>query len=136
MSMLISQADELRTLAGGLRKLYENGANLTRVQVAGLTTAVESMREAADTIESLRDRLQSVGETCSIEWRGESYDSDAGREQDGAYFCTKCRADLPYPLQEDWDDYQALVADYGNVPPWDKKPFRCCPNCGREVVDA
>lgn len=92
------------------------------------------LREAADAIESLLDRLQAVGETCSIEWRGESYDTDAGREYDGAYFCTKCLTELPYPLQECWDDYQALVADYGNVLPWDKKPFRCCPNCGRKVV--
>ena len=60
MSMLISQADELRTLAGGLRKLCENGANLTRVQVAGMITAVEAMREAADTIEGMRDRLQEL----------------------------------------------------------------------------
>lgn len=60
MSMLSKQADELRTLAGGMRKLYENSANLTRVQVAGLTTAVDAMREAADTIESLRDKLQEM----------------------------------------------------------------------------
>jgi hypothetical protein len=60
MSMLSSQAKELRTLAGCLRKLYENGANLTRVQDAGMTTAVEVMCEAADTIESLRDRLQDA----------------------------------------------------------------------------
>jgi len=64
--MLISQAKELRTLAGGLRKLYESGANLTRVQVAGMTTAVEAIREAADTIESLRDRLQKAEEDARI----------------------------------------------------------------------
>ena len=135
MSMLGEQVKELREAARNIqgnlgRCLYRRKDVDEMQQVSGM------LFEAADTIESLRDRLQSVGETCSIEWRGESYDTDAGREYDGAYFCTKCMADLPYSLQEDWDDYQALVADYGNVPPWDKKPFRCCPNCGREVVDA
>ena len=135
MSMLGEQVKELRedahNIQGNLGRCVYRRKDVDEMQqVSGM------LFEAADTIESLRDRLQSVGETCSIEWRGESYDTDAGREYDGAYFCTKCMADLPYSLQEDWDDYQALVADYGNVPPWDKKPFRCCPNCGREVVDA
>ena len=125
MSMLSKQVDELRMLAGDGSMEF----------VAGPIRA-SVLLDAADTIEGLRDRLQAVDDTCSIEWRDESYDNDAGREHDGAYFCTKCMADLPQPLQECWDDYQALVADYGNVPPWDKKPFRCCPNCGREVVDA
>ena len=93
-------------------------------------------RQAAITEQNLLDGLQAVGETCSIEWRGESYDTDAGREYDGAYFCTKCMSDLPQPLQECWDDYQALRAHYGNVKPWDEKPFLRCPNCGRYVVDA
>lgn len=93
------------------------------------------MEEAADTIESLWDKLQAVGETCSIEWRGESYGTDAGREYDGAYFCTKCMTDLPQPLQACWDDYQTFRAYYGNVKPWNEKPFLCCPNCGRKVVD-
>lgn len=63
--------------------------------------------------------------TCHIEWRDDSYDTDAGYERDGAYFCTACRAELPYPFQECWDDYQA-----GNC----EKPFNYCPNCGRKCI--
>ena len=66
MSMLGRQVKELRALACGLRNLYENGTNLTRVQVADLTTAVEVMSEAADTIESLRDRIQRAEEDARI----------------------------------------------------------------------
>lgn len=62
--------------------------------------------------------------TCHIEWRDDSHDTDAGYERDGAYFCTACGADLPYPLQECWDDYQA-----GNY----EKPFNYCPSCGCKV---
>ena len=124
MSVLSLQVKELREKADIL-----DG-------IEGMDNLVRMLREAADTIESLRRGLQAVGETCRIEWRDDSHDTDAGYEYDGAYFCTGCMADLPQPLQECWDDYQALVADYGNVLPWDKKPFRCCPNCGREVVDA
>lgn len=64
--------------------------------------------------------------TCRIEWRDDSHDTDAGYERDGAYFCTACGADLLYPLQECWDDYQA-----GNY----EKPFNYCPSCGCKVVD-
>ena len=63
--------------------------------------------------------------TCHIEWRDDSYDTDAGYERDGAYFCTACGADLSYPLQECWDDYQA-----GNY----EKPFNYCPSCGCKVI--
>ena len=135
MSMLGVQIKELREAARNIqgklgRCLYRRKDVDEMQQVSGM------LFEAANTIESLRYRLQAVSETCRIEWRDDSHDTDAGYEYDGAYFCTRCMADLPQPLQECWDDYQALVADYGNVPPWDKKPFRCCPNCGREVVDA
>ena len=129
MSMLSDQAKQLRDTADRLDRI----ANVSTPWIHA--KLVPMLREAADTIISLRDRLQEIDETCSIEWRGESYDTDAGREHDGAYFCTKCRADLPYPLQECWDDYQVLVADYGNIPPWNEKPFLHCPNCGRKVVD-
>ena len=127
MSMLSEQCARLRSWAAQ----FDDRADLDALA----PLVARDLREAADTIISLRDRLQEIDETCSIEWRGESYDTDAGREHDGAYFCTKCRADLPYPLQECWDDYQVLVADYGNIPPWNEKPFLHCPNCGRKVVD-
>lgn len=131
---LYDRADELRMLVGGMRAPYIIPSTKETMALAMQSAAFE-MREAADTIISLRDGLQAVGETCSIEWRDDSHDTDDGREHDGAYFCTKCGADLPYPLQECWDDYQALVADYGNVLPWNDKPFNHCPNCGRKVVD-
>ena len=99
-------------------------------------TLAQDIRQAADTIEGLRERLQDVRGECDIEWRDDSHDTDCGHEHDGAYFCTSCGKDLPYPLQEAWDDYQALVADYGNVPPWDKQPFNCCPSCGAKVRKA
>lgn len=58
MSMLRMQADELRRLAGIARgyaevDARENGRAL-------LFESAEAMREAADTIESLRDRLQEL----------------------------------------------------------------------------
>ena len=117
MSMLISQADELRTLAGGLRKLYENGANLTRVQVAGLTTAVESMREAADTIESLRDRLQELqgvtGESRYSELFGtpERAARTLARMCQGVNTCGTCPlfgADLNY-CKNDYTDFASIA---------------------------
>ena len=67
--MLCSQIKELRTLANELDERERH-----------MDAYVQAIREAADTIESLRDGLQAVSETCSIEWRGESYDTDASRE--------------------------------------------------------
>ena len=78
--------------------------------------------EAWESIKAWNSRAER---TCHIEWRDDSYDTDAGYERDGAYFCTACGADLPYPLQECWDDYQA-----GNY----EKPFDHCPNCGRKCI--
>ena len=57
MSMLSLQAEELREAAGKFEG-YQNG-EISRM-----------LREAADTIEGLRDRMQAVDETCNIEWRG------------------------------------------------------------------
>ena len=103
------QVKELRALACGLRNLYENGTNLTRVQVAGLTTAVEVMSEAADTIEGLRDRLQATVETCHWEypqgvsgWRGycecsacgyRLYEGNGINEKEWTY-CPNCRREF------------------------------------------
>ena len=57
MSMLSLQADELRTLATSL--------GVTGVCTGDLSKTITMLREAADTIESLRDRLQtSDGQSC------------------------------------------------------------------------
>lgn len=140
MSMLISQAKELRTLADGLRKLYENGANLTRVQVAGMTTAVEAMREAADTITSLQDRLQAVGEKCeltafadvpfNVDYEIEGYDDSSGRDYATLAECSKCGAYVIVPPAY----HHVLTCDGDEV----YQPYRYCPSCRREIkeVDA
>ena len=60
MGMLSSQADELRTMAGELRRVYEHNTDWLRDEAVTLASSVDSMREAADTIESMRDRLQPV----------------------------------------------------------------------------
>lgn len=73
------------------------------------------------------------GAECCIAWRDESTDTADGREHGGAYFCMGCGKDLPYSLQEMWDDYQVLVCDYGNKQLRNEKPFAHCPNCGRRV---
>lgn len=85
--------------------------------------------------QAIADELNATlgGGECRIAWRDESADTADGREHDGAYFCTGCGKDLPYPLQEMWDDYQALVRDYGNKQPWNEEPFTHCPNCGKAV---
>ena len=64
--------------------------------------------------------------TCTIEWRDESHDTDAGYECDGAYFCTHCRTDLSHSLQIAWDDYQADMQNQ-------EMPFNYCPNCGTKI---
>lgn len=72
MSMLSSQADELREKADILDGLE------------GMDNLVSMLREAADTIISLRDRLQAVGETCEeiVRCRDCEYYHD-GKNTDG-----------------------------------------------------
>ncbi len=62
MSMLSSQCERLRRLAGIARGYAE--ADARENGRALLFESAEAMREAADTIESLRDRLQAVNDDC------------------------------------------------------------------------
>lgn len=67
MSMLSSQVDELREIASELREVYGYNFDWTHEEAVTLASSVDCMREAADTIESLRDRLQATSETCELE---------------------------------------------------------------------
>ena len=113
MSMLGEQIKELREKADLLDGLE------------GMDNLVPMLREAADTIEDLRDRLQNqafalgmqevLGSgTCEIEneiWR---YDH-GGDERDTYEFVLSC----------------------GHSVEWlDSEPPRHCPECGRKVVSA
>lgn len=112
------------------------GGTLTAEQVSKAVYEHSIHADCADADwQAIADELNAAlgGGECRIAWRDESTDTADGREHDGAYFCTGCGKDLPYPLQEMWDDYHALVCDYGNKPPWNKEPFTHCPNCGRRV---
>lgn len=60
MSMLSAQCDELRTLADELRQIYEHNTDWLRMEAVTLASSVDAMRKAADTIESLRERLQDA----------------------------------------------------------------------------
>ena len=62
MSMLSAQSDELRTLAselGQMARAYENCGDCGETSNL-LNSSADIMREAADTIISLRDRLQDI----------------------------------------------------------------------------
>lgn len=62
MSILSSQVDELRMIASELREVYGYNFDWTHEEAVTLASSVDCMREAADTIESLRDRLQEVSD--------------------------------------------------------------------------
>lgn len=57
---MMAATDDLRTLAGELRRVYEHNTDWLRDEAVTLAASVDAMREAADTIESMRDRLQPV----------------------------------------------------------------------------
>ena len=110
MSMLRMQTDELRKLAGIARgyaevDARENGRAL-------LFESAEAMREAADTIESLRNRLQELqgvgGWECEVtsHYYYDDYDLHEFEFSCGHAYTT--HEDMPYPF---------------------------CPKCGRKVVD-
>ena len=99
MSTLDTLAHELRVIAG------DDGD-----WVAGPISA-SVLREAADTIESLRDRLQTTTETCHWE----------------------------YPQGADgWAGYIVCSACGHQFSGVDEREWTCCPCCRREIkgVDA
>lgn len=60
MSMLSTQVDRLRKYAERLRQLANGAVNQCFPARQDLYESAAEMREAADTIESLRDRLQAI----------------------------------------------------------------------------
>lgn len=62
MSMLSAQCEELRILADELRQLREHSADWLPEEAVTLVSSEDAMREAADTILSLRERLWETRE--------------------------------------------------------------------------
>ena len=111
MSMLTMQADKLVSMAQDLRELSNGQVNQGFPARAMLLEAADAMRGAADTIISLRDRLQAAelgSGTCEFSpttdnpptcsncgWQADSYDCDwldgGAYEYDGR-FCKHCGA--------------------------------------------
>lgn len=110
MSMLSEQVKELRKKADELRHVHADDAS-----TGLLFAAMGAMREAADTIESLRDRLQAertcgnVGE-CELQGKSKS--------------CSKCGASVERVTHS--------IFEMGDG-------FACrpnfCPNCGAKVTN-
>ena len=127
MSMLGEQINELRWLAGHLDEIER-----------GMNEYVRAMCEAADTIESLRGRLQAVSETCeleafadvpfSVDYEIEGYDSSSGNDYATLAECSKCGAYVIVPPAY----HHVLTCDGDEV----YQPYRYCPSCRREVVGA
>ena len=132
MSMLGGQIKELRETADMIGLEGVTGDDLPDIQRA--------LREAADTIESLRDRLQAVGETCEltafadvpfrVDYEIEGYDSGSGKDYATLAECSKCGAYVIVPPAY----HHVLTYDGDEV----YQPYRYCPSCRREikVVDA
>lgn len=133
MNMLSEQADRLREKADELRNIHVDDEN-----VGLLFAAIGAMREAADAIESMRDRLQAASETCeleafadvlfSVDYEIEGYDSGSGRDYATLAECSKCGAYVIVPPAY----HHVLICDGDEV----YQPYRYCPSCRREVVDA
>lgn len=142
MSMLSAQADELRDRAHEL-KMLASGMDAPYIvpstketMALAMASAASEMREAADTIMSLRDRLQETVETCEltifadvpfdVDYEIEGYGS--GHDYAALAECSKCGAYVIVPPAY----HHVLTYDGDEV----YQPYRYCPNCRREVVDA
>lgn len=60
MSMLSIQVSKLRECANNMRRIVANNHHLEKREADWLFSADTELRDAADTIESLRDRLQNL----------------------------------------------------------------------------
>lgn len=111
---LEGQRDELRKMAAAMSE-RGSAIGLDYGMGLGLVDAARMMREAADTIDSLRDRLQAVGETCRIEWRDDSYDTDAmGQSSTHSKAQSKTEPDMSEQselLSDEVDSREKLEAD-------------------------
>lgn len=114
MSMLSLQADKLRKYAERLRQLANGAVNQGFPARQDLFESAAEMREAADTIISLRDRLQAaeVGGTCEwvLEHSGTMYDK---------WRCSECGYLFVEPRCD--QGYTDLEPNF-------------CPSCGQKVV--
>lgn len=120
MSMLGSQADRLRLTADVISERGVTSGDLAIIEIR--------LREAADTIESLRDRLQVVSETCENVYPGNPIDRHM------MFQCSACghvQTNGTYPPE--W--WNAEHTDDECVA-YDGEPIRFCPHCGRKAVDA
>ena len=107
MSMLTAQAEGLRETADEVERIKHNNADWLWRDAITLDDAVKEMRDAADTIENLRDRLTEPW-TCRIDFIDtfERYDGDeeylcecsvcGGKSWEPAHdlpqYCRKCGA--------------------------------------------
>lgn len=110
MSMLSSQADELRGYALSVRNVALRTTSLCHEARRDLLDSAVRMEQAADTIESLRDRLQDIElgrGTCEMH----RYKNALGFIDE--WQCSECGADV------------SGIAD--DTPP------NHCPSCGAKV---
>lgn len=120
MSMLSSQADELRTLADKLRIVSLDERTNYVENVGTLYRAMGAMREAADTIESLRDRLEETQGAGIGECEIECFDDGVDEGMDGEWFTY---------APPTWH------LSCGHKVFGDERP-NFCSHCGAKVVDA
>ena len=126
MSMLSSQCDELREAA----KLYDH---MIEPKTASM------LREAAGTIESLRERLQdavvergecelsSFADVCfNVEYEVEGYDMDSGKDYATLAECSECGAYVIVPPAH----HHVLTCDGDEV----YSEYTCCPVCRKAVT--
>lgn len=136
MRKLSTQCDELRKMAAAMSE-RGSAIGLDYGMGRGLAEAAQMMREAADTIISLRDRLQAVGETCeltaladvpfSADYEIEGYDSGSGKDYATLAECSKCGAYVIEPPAY----HHVLTYDGDEV----YQPYRYCPSCRREIKE-
>ena len=108
MSMLSLQADSLRKYAERLRQLANGAVNQGFPARQDLYESAAEMREAADTIEGLRDRLQEL-QGVGVESR---YAELFGTPERAARTLKKLIEDGPFLIKEDRDSFKpAKVCD-------------------------
>lgn len=117
MSLLSAECDELRKLALELIQFVNggivNGGSFTPEEHVMLVSSVDAMREAADTIENLRDKMQADA------WGSGTCENIAPDYLD--FLCSKCG----------FVHYHSDENDTGDGNEWN-----FCPNCGAKVRKA
>lgn len=115
MSMLTEQTKKLRKTAYEVENIKNDTIGLLTRDSRTLADAVMQMRDAADTIENLRNRLT---ETC--------HDlSGTGANGEQVFHCSECGCVMSL---YDLDGANVLCTNHVFDYP------RYCPNCGRMVI--